>query len=519
MSAASGAGADPRKRAEALLGEARRLDRAGAVREAVEVCCEAAALARSAGDRLLLAAAATTIRSAASWEVAGPVHELCIEALAALGPGDEVARRRVEAMQAYTESRWARPSPAPGAEDDPETRFRVLQAEHARRLDVDSVHDRLDLAEQAIAIGRSSGIAEYTAWGLLWRTDALCQLGDRIGTEAEVRVLAQVVRRLGEPRWRARLLRIRGALAFADGDVASCRGLLAESMAAAPEDDWTDHLYLVWRSYLAEQTGVDLEEVTQEVSRAVAEGPYLARGWLAGLLLAQGRLDEAGTIWRALAPHVHEVPRGVLESLLAQAGHARLCVALGDVDSAEALVAELLPYAELWVTAGAEGPTDGPVSLQLGRLATLRGEFAEAEKWLRAALAAAEGSHVLPIVAACHLALAELAHARRSEGAADQQVPAAREAATAVRLARQHGLRLLVERAEALVASPARRDGGLSEREYEVVGLLAAGLSNRAIAEQLFLSERTVENHVSHALRKTGHVSRAGLAGWFAALS
>jgi DNA-binding NarL/FixJ family response regulator len=66
--------------------------------------------------------------------------------------------------------------------------------------------------------------------------------------------------------------------------------------------------------------------------------------------------------------------------------------------------------------------------------------------------------------------------------------------------------------------TPRRGGNGLSEREDEVVRLLADGLSNRAIAERLFLSERTVENHVSHALQKTGHSSRAGLAAWYATL-
>ena len=42
----------------------------------------------------------------------------------------------------------------------------------------------------------------------------------------------------------------------------------------------------------------------------------------------------------------------------------------------------------------------------------------------------------------------------------------------------------------------------LSEREREVLGLLAEGLTNREIAGRLFISEKTVRNHVSGMLRK-----------------
>jgi two-component system, NarL family, response regulator DevR len=42
----------------------------------------------------------------------------------------------------------------------------------------------------------------------------------------------------------------------------------------------------------------------------------------------------------------------------------------------------------------------------------------------------------------------------------------------------------------------------LSEREREVLGLLAEGLTNREIGERLFISEKTVRNHVSGVLRK-----------------
>ena len=55
----------------------------------------------------------------------------------------------------------------------------------------------------------------------------------------------------------------------------------------------------------------------------------------------------------------------------------------------------------------------------------------------------------------------------------------------------------------------------LSERELEVVRLVAEGLSNAAIAGRLFLSEHTVKSHVSRVLRKLGAADRtsAVLAG------
>lgn len=66
-----------------------------------------------------------------------------------------------------------------------------------------------------------------------------------------------------------------------------------------------------------------------------------------------------------------------------------------------------------------------------------------------------------------------------------------------------------------LLAAARRADGAgreeLSEREHEVAMLAREGLSNREIAEQLYLSVRTVENHVYRALRKLGLASRADL--------
>ncbi|MEZ4613456.1 MAG: helix-turn-helix transcriptional regulator [Caldilineaceae bacterium] len=57
---------------------------------------------------------------------------------------------------------------------------------------------------------------------------------------------------------------------------------------------------------------------------------------------------------------------------------------------------------------------------------------------------------------------------------------------------------------------------GLTAREREVAALVAQGLSNRAIAEALTLSERTAERHVANIMAKLGCNSRAQIAAWAA---
>jgi DNA-binding NarL/FixJ family response regulator len=53
----------------------------------------------------------------------------------------------------------------------------------------------------------------------------------------------------------------------------------------------------------------------------------------------------------------------------------------------------------------------------------------------------------------------------------------------------------------------------LTPRELEVARLVAEGKSNREIASELFLSEKTVESHLSHIFGKLRVSSRAAVAG------
>jgi len=54
----------------------------------------------------------------------------------------------------------------------------------------------------------------------------------------------------------------------------------------------------------------------------------------------------------------------------------------------------------------------------------------------------------------------------------------------------------------------------LSERELQVIELIAAGLTNQDIAERLEISKRTVDNHISNILSKTRTANRVALVRW-----
>ena len=69
--------------------------------------------------------------------------------------------------------------------------------------------------------------------------------------------------------------------------------------------------------------------------------------------------------------------------------------------------------------------------------------------------------------------------------------------------------------AELATAAPARpAPSGLTPRELDVLRLLAAGRSNREIAQTLSISEHTVEHHVRHVLSKLSLPSRTAAAAY-----
>jgi DNA-binding NarL/FixJ family response regulator len=54
----------------------------------------------------------------------------------------------------------------------------------------------------------------------------------------------------------------------------------------------------------------------------------------------------------------------------------------------------------------------------------------------------------------------------------------------------------------------------LSDRELQIIDLVAAGLTNQEIAGKLEISKRTVDNHISNILTKTGTDNRVALVRW-----
>ena len=62
--------------------------------------------------------------------------------------------------------------------------------------------------------------------------------------------------------------------------------------------------------------------------------------------------------------------------------------------------------------------------------------------------------------------------------------------------------------------SPVTSQSSLSERELQIVELVAAGLTNQEISERLAISKRTVDNHISNILTKTATGNRVALVRW-----
>jgi DNA-binding CsgD family transcriptional regulator len=66
------------------------------------------------------------------------------------------------------------------------------------------------------------------------------------------------------------------------------------------------------------------------------------------------------------------------------------------------------------------------------------------------------------------------------------------------------------------VSAPALSARPLTARQMEIAALIARGLSNEQIAQELVLTPGTVGNHIGHILRRLGARNRAQVAAWIA---
>jgi DNA-binding CsgD family transcriptional regulator len=221
---------------------------------------------------------------------------------------------------------------------------------------------------------------------------------------------------------------------------------------------------------------------------------------LALVRLAQGNIHVAATsISIALATGGEDR----LARARLWAAQVEIALAAGDVAVAQKASDDLADTARIYESSGLEAAARqarGAVLLAAGRPL-------EAGGVLRSACRLWQELAALHSAATTRVLLAQAYRALGDEDAAQLELDAA--CAVFGRL----GANLDVRRVGELQGRGSL-PGGLSEREAEVLRLVAAGKSNRDIAELLFISERTVHRHLSNIFTKVGVTSRTAAAAY-----
>jgi len=482
----------------------------------------AADIARATGDGAAIAQAVLVMEGVSDflWDPVG--RSLATEALAALPRTDSGLRARLLAETVVLES-WQMPGDsgprslaALQMAERVGDRRAVVEALRARQFACsgpDGTEERLALGNRLLALG-VDGDDDAILWGRLWRFDAYAQLGDMASCSAEADALGVLAARMASPLVRWHATRALATLAAARGRfgeaVALGQQVIDLSRRSGHEGSILPSLgyLLAVRALVGDFDTAAEEAVLRHIDNPVTTG---LRGMLARWKLAAGRLAEAEQIYRGL-PRVDQIPPFV--RLIAATGLIELAAAFGDRDNVEQLYEVLLPYAHRFVCGGVGVILiEGSVELPLGVGAAALGRLDDAEAHLRMAIDVNKRAGMAPAALTAQYRLAQvlLQRARRGDGE-----ECAALAATVTAGAGALGMKPLRQAAAAL--TPGGREGPLTRREQEIAQLVARGLTSRAIAADLHLSERTVETHVQHILTKLDLANRTQIASWMADL-
>ncbi|MEU7818884.1 helix-turn-helix transcriptional regulator [Pseudonocardia sp. NPDC049154] len=239
----------------------------------------------------------------------------------------------------------------------------------------------------------------------------------------------------------------------------------------------------------------------EEAYRRAARAGRRPEPGLALLRLAQGRVDTAAAVLRrALAEDEDPPARARLLPV-----QVEVAVAAGDLASARAGAEELDRIAELLDSSSLRAVAASAA----GAVLLAQGDARSALRRLRVAADVWRGLDAPYESARVGVLIGLTCRALGDQETSSMELDGAR--AVFARL----GARPDVERLGKLVTRAAdRARGRLTAREIQVLGLVASGRTNRAIARELGLSERTVARHVHNVLTKLGVPSRAAATAY-----
>jgi DNA-binding CsgD family transcriptional regulator/tetratricopeptide (TPR) repeat protein len=509
------------ERGAVLAGLGEALTFAGREREAAALLAEARTWFAAAGDRVAAARAAHHAgRAHARVEAHREARAAFEDALALLGEGPSA--ERVEVLVDLASLLGVSVGDiATGAATAEEATVlarglggrplaKALRTLGALRVRQNLLHEGIALLEEALALAEAADdpmeAAEccgHLAMACAWRGDI-------------PRAMAVTRRRIAfaercHDRYELRHVWTMLAVgALISGDPALAAEHLARARTivdelASPEPlaflDFCESCLAYYRNDHA--TALRLMERAVAAFRAIGSGALIwYLGYLCWARLAAG--DEAGA--RAAATELEGLiarqPPGTMPTAEPLTYLGELALALDDRPWAARLEPLLRPFAGQF--------HDVLVDRLLGTMAALRGDWDAAARSLAAAEATARQNGITIELAMTLAARAELELLHRGPTAEARRLW--EEACARFDALDMRGrTRRRYETLPGLSARPARRalPAGLSEREAEVLRLVVAGKSNREIAQELVLSEKTVANHLTSIFTKTGAQGRA----------
>ena len=402
---------------------------------------------------------------------------------------------------------------------DTQAELETLAARHLVLSYPQAIDERTRLAARAVQLGLHTSTAMGALWGHLWQADIALQLGDLGRHDTEIDVIEQIAARRSAPvaRWHwHRLLALRRCLT---GEFDDAREHAAEARKIGDRvgDLSMLGMHTAFQIHLAWLRG-DPQEIPDEAEAMLRQAPSipLVQAGVAMVHALRGARDTARTSFEGLRRVPALMPLGPRwAATVSQIGLA--ATVLGDTEVAGECHRLLLQCSHWYGADGGGAPyLIGSIAFQLGLLSKSHGDLHTAVAHFERSIEADTRLGARPAVALARLEWAECLVARPDLAAeAGAASDLAGRAASELRLLDMPGQlaraqRLLDETAASSAAVP----GGLTAREWEIAGLVAEALTNKQIADRLYLSVRTVESHVRSALAKAHLTTRTELAVW-----